>query len=74
MAQVTIYLDKNAAQKARRAARHAGLSLSGWLRAMISNLPDSRWPDDFDRLYGSVPDPDFVEPADLPAERVPPWR
>jgi hypothetical protein len=41
---------------------------------MITDLPDSRWPDDFGRLYGSVPDPDFVEPVDLPAEQVPTWR
>jgi hypothetical protein len=74
MPQVTVYLDKNAEQKARRAARNAGLSLSAWLRAMITNLPDSRWPQDFDRLYGAVRDPDFVEPADLPAELVSPWR
>jgi hypothetical protein len=62
MPQVTVYLDKRIEQKARSAAKRAGKSLSGWLRAVIELAPEGEWPGDFDRLFGSIGDEHFVAP------------
>jgi hypothetical protein len=62
MPQVTVYLDKRTEQKARSAAKRAGKSLSGWLRAVIELAPEGEWPSDFERLFGSISDERFVVP------------
>jgi hypothetical protein len=62
MPQVTVYLDKRTEQKARSAAKRAGKSLSGWLRAVIELAPEGEWPSDFERLFGSINDERFVVP------------
>jgi hypothetical protein len=62
MPQVTVYLDKKTEQKARSAAKRAGKSLSGWLRAVIEQAPEGEWAGDFERLFGSIRDERFVAP------------
>jgi hypothetical protein len=62
MPQVTVYLDKRTERKARSAAKRAGKSLSGWLRAVIEQAPEGEWPGDFERLFGSIGDERFVAP------------
>ena len=62
MPQVTVYLDKRTEQKARSAAKRAGKSLSGWLRAVIQQAPEGEWPGDFEGLFGSIADKRFVAP------------
>jgi hypothetical protein len=68
VAQITIYLDKKAEQKARSAARQAGKSLSAWLRTVIEAAPEAEWPKDFERLFGSIDDQDFVAPQRVKPE------
>jgi hypothetical protein len=68
VAQLTIYLDKDTQAKARRAARQAGQSLSGWARAQLSAAADSgkEWPNRYFSLFGSIDDSGFAAPAPLP--------
>ena len=70
MAQVTVYLDAKTERKARSAAKRSGKSLSAWLRTIIEAAPEGEWPPDFEHLFGSVEDPQFVAPKRAKAEPV----
>jgi plasmid stability protein len=69
MAQLTIYLDEKTQAKARRAAKRAGRSLSGWAREQLSAAADGgeHWPEGFWKLSGSIEDDSFEEPEELDA-------
>lgn len=43
MRQVTIYLDEETAERARRAAADAGVSVSQWVRETIQKALASDW-------------------------------
>jgi hypothetical protein len=71
MAQVTIYLDPEAAKKARQAAKRAGKTLSGWIRELITGAEETRnWPETFPQLYGAISDQSFAAPHSLRADQV----
>jgi hypothetical protein len=53
MAQVTIYLDPEVAEKARRAARSNKLSLSKWISELIRERTRDSWPDSVRSLAGA---------------------
>lgn len=72
MAQVTIYLDSDTAQKTRRAAERERKSLSSWAREKLRKAADETedvWPEDFFDLFGSIRDETFTVPDELPASR-----
>ena len=70
MAQITIYMDEKTEKKARSAAKHAGKSLSAWLRTVIEAAPEPEWSPDFARLFGSIGDESFVAPERSKPEPV----
>lgn len=59
MGQVTIYLDDATEQKARAAARAAGVPLSRWVAERIERPAGDEWPEAVRQLAGAW--------ADLPA-------
>lgn len=71
MSQLTIYLDKQTEDKARRAAKREGMSLSGWARAKLNAAADEGkiWPEGYFELFGIVKDTTFTVPEDLPVDR-----
>jgi hypothetical protein len=69
MAQVTIYLPDNLADRLRREAKKAGRSLSAHIAALATGRPErSGWPTGFDRLYGSWQG-DFPDIEDLATDQ-----
>ncbi len=64
MAQVTIYLDHEAEERMRRAAKEVGLSRSRWIAELIREETASRWPESFRRLIGTWGD-DFPEVEEI---------
>ena len=65
MAQITLYLPDDVAERVRREAKRAGKSLSAYMAELATGgKAPARWPAGFSRLYGS---------CDLPAiEDAPP--
>ncbi|MCB9739173.1 MAG: CopG family transcriptional regulator [Deltaproteobacteria bacterium] len=63
MAQVTLYLDAEAEQRMRRAAKAAGLSMSAWLSRLVRERTASEWPEEVVELAGAwrdLPDADAL--------------
>lgn len=56
MAQVTVYLDDETAERARSAARAAGLSQSRWLAELIREKTSREWPVAVREAAGSWPE------------------
>jgi hypothetical protein len=54
MAQVTLYLPGDVADRIRREARKSGKSLSAYVTELAAReLAPAKWPRGFSRLYGS---------------------
>ena len=70
MAQLTIYLDAETQRRAKLAARREGKSLSRWARENLSRAADEGkvWPSGYFDLFGSIDDPSFKIPEELPAD------
>ena len=60
MAQVTLYLDDDTANRVKKAARQAGLSRSRWLARLIRERTATEWPQAVKDLAGAWAD---LEPA-----------
>jgi hypothetical protein len=60
MAQVTLYLDEDTAEKVKKAARQAGLSRSRWLVRLVQERTATEWPQAVKDLAGAWAD---LEPA-----------
>lgn len=60
MAQVTLYLDADTAEKVRKAAEQAGLSRSRWLARLVQDNTATEWPQAVKELAGAWAD---LEPA-----------
>lgn len=56
MGQVTVYLDDATEEKARAAARAAGVPLSKWVAARIQLRAGAEWPEAVRALAGAWPD------------------
>jgi hypothetical protein len=63
MAQVTLYLDEETAQRARRAAKASGLSQSRWLAELVRERTTRVWPAAVRELAGAWRD--FPEAEEL---------
>ena len=74
MAQVTIYLPDELAERLRREAKKAGTSLSGYIAALANRKPGraTRWPVGFEQLYGSW-EGEFPEVEELPPNQRESW-
>jgi len=53
VAQVTIYLDQEAASLVKKAAKAAGVSQSRWLADLIRRRTSREWPESVRRLAGA---------------------
>jgi hypothetical protein len=69
VAQVTIYLPDEIADRIKREARRVHKSLSAYVTELATRKlePASKWPAGFARLYGSCKG-ELTEPEDLPPE------
>lgn len=61
MAQLTLYLDQDTADKTRRAAESEGLSQSQWVARLIQRRLTNTWPQAVVELAGAWPDLPEVE-------------
>lgn len=61
MAQVTLYLDEDTAERLRKAAKHAGLSRSRWLARLVQERTATEWPQDVKNLAGAWADIDSAK-------------
>jgi hypothetical protein len=69
MAQVTLYLDDETAERMKKAARAAGLSRSQWLARLVREQVDDQWPAAVREMAGAWPD--FPLAEDLRAGQPP---
>jgi hypothetical protein len=67
VAQLTIYLDEKTQNKARRAAKRAGKSLSGWARERLGKAADEgqTWPSGYFDLMGCLGESGLEAPPEL---------
>jgi hypothetical protein len=73
MAQVTIYLPDELADRLRREAKKAGTSLSGYIATLATRKPArGRWPAGFEQLYGSW-EGEFPDVEELPPDQRESW-
>lgn len=56
MAQITLYLDDDLAERLQAAAQAADLSRSRWVADLIAAELRDRWPDEVVALAGAWPD------------------
>jgi hypothetical protein len=71
VAQVTIYLPDELAERVRNRAKRLKMSMSSYLTQLVArDARPSRWPRGFDSLYGTWKGP-FPEPEDPPPEELP---
>lgn len=56
MAQLAIYLDDQTAKRLEAAARKAGKSRSAWVRELVSERLESRFPEEWYATFGSWQD------------------
>jgi len=62
MAQITLYLDDQTAQRIKRAARRQKISLSKWVAQRLEDRSNTKWPSRYDKLFGSLADSSFERP------------
>lgn len=69
MAQLTIYLDAETQEKAKRAAKRENRSMSSWACEQLRLAADRGevWPEGFGQLFGSIEDPAFGVPEKMNA-------
>jgi hypothetical protein len=76
MAQITIYLPDAIENKARKAAKAKGTSVSRWIAEQVVDSVERTWPKGVLDAAGALPDfPDLEEiragyGADAPRERI----
>ncbi|PYQ39413.1 MAG: CopG family transcriptional regulator [Acidobacteria bacterium] len=61
MAQVTLYLDDETADRLKKAAKQAGLSRSRFLARLVREKTVTEWPQAVKDLAGAWPDLETVE-------------
>lgn len=69
MPQLHLYVPEETAEKLRKRAAGRNLSLSRYLAQIVEAELAAGWPDGyFEDVLGSVSDPDFRRPSQLPLE------
>ena len=59
MAQLSLYIDKNTLKKIEIAAKIENISISKFVNKKINDALKNSWPDNYDRLFGSITDETF---------------
>lgn len=65
MPQISLYIDETTLKKVEQEARREHLSISKWVFEQIKNKIEPRYPVDFENLFGSVNDEDFIRQDQL---------
>lgn len=68
MPQLSLYMDESSMAELRKSAEDAHKSISQYVREKLMEKPVSKWPESFWATYGSIDDPTFVVPEDLPPD------
>lgn len=68
MPQISLYIDKDTMEMVEKAARAEELSISKWVGKQLRKSLKANYPADFENLFGSINDENFIEPERLPAE------
>jgi hypothetical protein len=70
MSQVSLYIDQEVLDAARRNARIKNISLSKYVTEALAGQDDSGWPEGYWDLFGALDDASFERPLDTPFDRV----
>ncbi|MCL1798529.1 MAG: hypothetical protein FWG23_02135 [Eggerthellaceae bacterium] len=70
MPQVSLYLDQEVLDTAKRNARIKNLSFSKYVSAALTRTADSGWPYGYWELFGALDDDSFIRGADVPFDSV----
>jgi len=70
MPQVSLYLDQDVLDVARRNARIEKTSLSRYVTCALTKVAHSGWQPGYWNLFGALSDETFVLPEDVPFEEV----
>ena len=67
MPQISLYIDEEKLKKVKQAAGTENTSISKWVARQIDRALESRYPDNFEKLFGSIDDETFT-PVDRASE------
>jgi len=70
MPQVSLYLDQDVLDNARRNARIQNISLSKYVTHALADNAGSGWPKGYWDLFGALADEGFTCPEDVPFDQV----
>ena len=70
MSQVSLYLEKEILETARRNARLENTSLSKYVSRALVKQAESGWPQGYWDLFGALQDDTFVCPSDVPFDQA----
>ena len=70
MPQVSLYLEQEVLDIARRNARIENISLSKYVSQTLSNNASPEWPQGYWDLFGALGDDSFTRPDDIPFDHV----
>ena len=70
MPQVSLYLEQELLDSARRNARFEKISLSKYVSRALKRNTESEWPEGYWELFGALQDDTFVSPEDTPFDEV----
>ena len=70
MPQVSIYLDQDVLEEAKRNSRRERVSLSKYISNALTQNNDDNWPSGYWELFGSLDDSTLDYPEDKPFDQV----
>ncbi len=74
MGQVSLYIDDDVLKKAKEMSKRENISLSKFISLKLKEAIENYRPKDYEKLFGSVPDFEFIEPLDekddIPREKL----
>ena len=70
MPQVSLYIDQELLDAAKRNARFEKVSLSKYVSRALESSANAGWPTGYWELFGSLSDSSFVEPEDIPFNEI----
>ncbi len=65
MPQISIYIDEPTLKLVEQAAKKQKTSLSKWVVKQLKARVTPDYPDEYEKLFGSIQDESFVEPKEL---------
>jgi DNA polymerase sigma len=65
MPQLSLYIDKETLHKVEMAAKIENLSISKYVVQKLNDTLNKSWPENFDKLFGSIADDTFNEPQKM---------